>query len=158
VHCLGGYYQINTIIMTSLSFARRENSSGIYVTGKTFYVKEALKLVGARWEPPCWVIPFEADSPEFRTGLIEKAKAEIKAERSAERAKRAYESSSEGRAKAHAEWEAFVIEALKKKALTGEYHYLCCEKVSKPEWRGGRPRTSCPIHGFCINGSRYVGD
>jgi hypothetical protein len=142
--------------MATLTFAR--DDTNLFVTGKTFYVKEALKLVGGKWKDPRWVLPLSVDTPEFRAGLIEKAVNEREAERVTKRAERAFAISPEGIAKAKAEWQAFVIEALKKKALTGEYHYLCCEKVSRPEFRGGLPRTSCLIHGFCINGSRYVGD
>ena len=60
-----------------------KNSTHLVVTGKTFPIKDALKALGARWDPivSAWTLPAHLDSEHLRTDLNNKLKDIAAAER-----------------------------------------------------------------------------
>jgi hypothetical protein len=94
----------------------------LFITGKTFPIKEALKALGAVWNSPRWILPLNADSPLTRARLVEDCRRAILAEKEAEKAAhvahQAYLHSPE-----------FVKDALASKAAgSNDYYWICCEQ------------------------------
>lgn len=152
-----------------LSFTK--NATHLVVTGKTFLIKEELKILGGRWDPAgsAWILPVHLDSEYLRTELNNKLKDTATAERGQSMmtiaAIKAYAQSPQGKAEAKLAAEARVLWALDQKKKTGAYHWICCEKCEVINWT--RKHTSCQAcaewsgqswNTFCVNGRRYTGD
>jgi hypothetical protein len=128
----------------------------LQVSGKTFDVKDELRMRGGKWNPKLnvWELDVVHDNNELRDTLIaivEKKKTALKAEQE-------YAKSPEGKKRA-------VMNALEIKKRTGQFFWVCCEECNVLDW--GRGFTSCQVHSqdyglhketFRIMGKLYTGD
>ena len=144
------------------------NDTHLIISGDTFhlrnYLKEHLKAIWNN-EKKFWIIPIGLDSASLRNELETKAASAYRAAREAEAAerkkKRDFAKSPEGKKAAEEEKRTFFLNALKMKAKTGAYHWICCESCEVIDWR--RQHTSCDVHAedgntFRVRGALYTGD
>ena len=131
--------------MPSLCFTA--DSTSLYITGKTFVIKEELKKLSAVWnaEKAAWVLPVELDSKTFRDELAKKVK-----EAKLEETRVANE-------------KAFALALEQKK--NGSYSWICCKDCKVINWK--RQTTSCDScaqdcglykNSFRVRGTIYTGD
>jgi len=132
--------------MPFLSFKIHQNS--LIVSGKTFQIKESLKLHGAKWNPDlgAWAIPVTLDSPHLREDLELIATERIAAEKADLRAQREYAMSPEGIA-------ATAASDLQYAHARG---WTCCEKAYAIDISRGH--VGCLEHGFFVKGILRTGD
>jgi hypothetical protein len=132
--------------MPSLSFTTTDTR--LIVDGKTFQIKETLKLHGAVWDAQktAWSLPITVDSPDLRAMLESTANQRMAAEKATEAARRAYWRSPAGQA----ETAAANLES----ALSNGW--ACCKAAQVVDF--GRRHSSCLTHGFHKRGILYTGD
>lgn len=147
---------------TYITFENKNDLVNVY--GKTFYVKEDLKKVGARWNVNTWTINPDVATSEFLAQLNALAYEGIKAERDAEKKKKeeaaalaAFHKTPEGKAKRWAE----IQELKKTPAGAAAYYFICCEHCEVINW--ARKHTSCNACGhdgntFFVRGMLRTGD
>jgi hypothetical protein len=136
----------------------------IKMQGKTFYVKNFLKEMGAKWVPAetAWTLPIEKDSPDFRANLLLLAKDGANAEKEARKVEKAKEIERQR----YLYSPEFVKDALKAKA-EGDHslHWICCDQCKILDW--ARQHTSCQACGhdngfwkdtFFVGGRLRTGD
>lgn len=151
--------------MSKLIFTIKDDS--LMISGKSFYIKDYLKTLGGTWNPllNAWRLPASADSEELRKNLSSRLEAVIKKNKIEEASKRVYAASPEGQAAYALEKKLFVKECLKKKVVTGEFHWICCEECVVIDWV--RQHTICDAcavdnglfkSSFRVRGSIYTGD
>ena len=143
----------------------------LLIGGKTFYIKESLRTLGAKWrkETSSRALCVFFDSEELRHAMLRDVETAQKAERKKKRDEakvaRAYWASPEGQAQAAEEERQRVKYALEQKKKTGAYWWICCEECRVIDWH--RKHTSCSKcaewDGFCwnsfrVNGSIYTND
>jgi hypothetical protein len=151
----------------------KKTDKNIVISGKTFYARDAIKSAGGKWDPmtQSWTIS-NSVSPEVLKGLEEAAKEEAKkeknarkVERDASRAATAYALTPLGIAERAEAERRRIAWCLEQKAKTGEYHWICCEKVRVTDW--ARQHTWCNacgadygthIEGFFVRGLLRTGD
>ena len=143
----------------------------LLIGGKTFYIKESLRSLGAKWrkESSCWALCIFLDNEDLRAAMLGDAKSAHKAikqqERQKRKAQKTYEESPEG-IEAAAEAERQRIRwCFEQKQKTGAYWWLCCAECTVIHWK--RRHTSCmkcaEWDGYCwnsfrVNGSIFTGD
>jgi hypothetical protein len=147
------------------------NTESLVIGGKTFYIKEALKALGASWNAKMkqWELPCALDSTELRNQLLKKTQENIQEERAnkkaEDKAKKIWEASPEGKAARVAQEKTFLLECLKKKKTNGAFHWICCENCVVLDW--ARQHTSCQACGhdngmwketFFVRGRLRTGD
>jgi hypothetical protein len=137
------------------------NNKSLVITGKTFYIKDVLKTLGAAWNPnlKMWELPIDLDSADLRAQLCKKVKINIQNIQANKKAE------EKMRIKYLASHEA-VMDALKaKESGNMNYHWICCENCVVLDW--GRQHTSCQSCGhdnglwketFFVRGRLYTGD
>lgn len=141
-----------------------EKGDSVNVYGKTFYVKEELKKVGARWNVNTWTIKAEVATEEFLAQLNAMAHDCITAEKAAEKKKRqdevalaAFYMTPEGREK---QWND--IQELRKTTVgAAMYQFICCKDCEVIDW--ARQHTNCNACGvdgntFFVRGRLRTGD
>jgi hypothetical protein len=164
----GEYCKEETIMTSHLQFS--VSDGGVFLTGKTFDVKDILKAKGAVWNPNkvAWFFA-DTDVDRLRASLeadveacMAARKSEKKQELAAKRAHRKWLTTPEGQAHLAAEEKERVRWALGQKAL-GNYTYLwiCCEECEVVDWK--RQNTYCLAHAeggnaFRVRGGIYTGD
>ena len=134
----------------------------LFVTGKTFPIKEALKALGGVWNSPRWILPLNADSPLTRARLVEQCRLALIIEKEAKELLKIKEVE---RQRYLASPEA-VKDALKaKEAGNHALHWICCEQCVVIDW--ARQHTSCQACGhdngmwketFFVRGCLRTGD
>lgn len=155
------------------------NETHLFISGKTFDVKETLKNLRASWdcERRVWSLPIALDTDFLRRSLTDRAKEAADARRPAKKelspleraekkeaaakkkAARLYAASSEGK-------KAALMAALAEKEKgNGAYHWICCDQCNVIDW--ARQHTSCEVHAidcglykntFSVRGMIYTGD
>jgi hypothetical protein len=143
----------------------------LLIGGKTFYIKDALRTLGAKWrkDTSSWALCIFFDSEELRNAMLKDAESACKAERKKRRdelkAARDYWASPEGQTRAAEEERERVKRAIQEKAKTGAYWWICCEECRVIDWH--KKHTSCSKcaewDGYCwnsfrVNGSIFTGD
>jgi hypothetical protein len=141
--------------MPALSFTRNENA--VIVVGKTFYIKEAIKSLGGRWDGHVWTLPLERYSDATRDQLEAAVAAAMKAEKDKKKADVLFARSPEGIAIAQANEKAII----KRMISMGTGYWLCCENARVVNWQ--RQHTVCEAcaqdgNSFRVRGSIYTGD
>lgn len=123
------------------------DSTSLYITGKTFIIKEELKKAKAIWnaEKAAWILPVELDNKTFRDEMTKKVKeALVSTEVNAEKA---------------------VMFALEQKEKNGSYSWICCKDCKVINWK--RQTTTCNTcaldcglykNAFRVRGCVYTGD
>ena len=142
----------------------RPNNELVNVYGKTFYVKEELKKVGARWNVNTWTIKADVATQDFLAQLNALAYEGIKAEKAAEKKKREEAAALQAFYKTPAgkeQWWAEIKEAKKTTVGAAIYNFICCEHCEVIDWE--RKHTSCKACGhdgntFFVRGILYTGD
>jgi hypothetical protein len=133
----------------------------IKMQGKTFYVKDFLKEMGAKWVPAekAWTLPITKDSPDFRTNLLLLAKDGAKLEKKTEKAKELE------RIRYMYSPEALKAALKAKEAGCHSLHWICCNQCVVLDW--ARQHTSCQACGhdnglwketFFVRGRLRTGD
>ena len=150
------------------------NETHLFISGKTFHIKETLKNIKAIWNPELksWSVPIALDTSFLRTSLEDRVKeivlvngnpvlsAAEKKEAAAEKKRlREYAASSEGK-------KATLLAVLAEKEKgNGAYHWICCDQCEVIDWV--RQHTSCNVHAedcglykntFRVRGMIYTGD
>ena len=150
--------------MPAIFITFEEKGDSVNVYGKTFYVKEELKKVGARWNVNTWTIKAEVATEEFLAGLNAMAHACITAEKAVEKKKRDDEKALQAFYKTPAgkeQWWAEIQEAKKTTVGASLYSFICCKDCEVINW--ARKHTSCNSCGhdgntFFVRGILYTGD
>jgi hypothetical protein len=132
--------------MNQLTFMT--NASSLIVGGATFFIKETLKLHGAKWDPQfgSWSLPIAVDSPGLRMDfeeLVTKRRNEDKVKSKADRAA----------AKTPAAIAALNARNLAAAAARG---WTCCENAYVMD--NDRGHVGCNDHGFFVKGILRTGD
>lgn len=146
--------------MANLKFST--TSTNLVISGQTFYIKEKLKLLGARWNPETsgWVIPVHLNSDYLRNDLETTSQELYKKAKAAERAEakriREYSRSPEGIKFAKDLEKAAVLAAFK-----ARIHWICCAECIVVDWK--RQHTYCSAHAydgndFYVSGRLRTGD
>ncbi len=132
--------------MPSLSFKTHQDS--LIVSGKTFQIKETLKLHGAKWNPDlgAWAIPLTLDSPWLREELEGIATERIASEKAGLKAQRDYAKSPAG----------IAATAASELQYAHGRGWTCCEKAYVVNV--GRGTVGCLEHGFFVKGILRTGD
>lgn len=115
----------------------KKTSEHLIIKGMTFYGKDHLKAIGAKWDPVqlAWILPIHLDCSNLRKELGEKVE--------------------KGRLNA----------ALAEKADNGSYPWICCKECKVYDWK--KQFTSCNVHSsgegigkvtFRVKGRLYTGD
>jgi hypothetical protein len=140
----------------------------LLVGGKTFYVKDIIRMVGGKWQPSSssWAVPFYLDNEGFRETLQKDAETAYKAikkkEREERRAQRDYENSPEGMAAASSAEREKVRRCFEQKTV---YYWICCADCNVIDWH--KQHTSCmkcaewdgySWNSFRVRGSIFTGD
>jgi len=140
----------------TLSFHAIDKS--LIISGKTFAIKDAIKLSGGRWDSQkqSWSLPIEKDSPDLRSSLLDQLSVAINKEKALRACERAYNRSPEGIAAAKANERAII----KRLASQGS-HWICCENCTVIDW--ARKHTTCDNcaqdgNSFRVRGILYTGD
>jgi len=144
----------------ALNFA--SDSTSLVITGKTFYVKEQIKILGGRWNEGRWVLPLNSDSPLMRSNLLEQCRLGILLEK----AKKAEEQEKRVKYAAYLHSPEFVKDALAAKAAgSHEYFWICCEKcrvldaAKQTVWCNGCGADyGTHIEGYFVRGRLCTGD
>ena len=123
--------------MNQLTFTTNETS--LIVGGATFFIKETLKLHGAKWDPQlgAWSLPIAVDSPGLRMDfeeLVRKRRREDLAKSKADRL------------------EAPTMNLAFAKASG----WTCCEAAYVMDIKRGH--VGCHDHGFFVKGILRTGD
>jgi hypothetical protein len=140
--------------MPNLQFST--SASHLIVSGQTFYIKEKLKLLGARWnsELTAWTVPVHLDSAYLRNDLETASQDRYKEAKAAERAEskrlREYSRTPEGIKAAKDAEKAAVLAAFQAKV-----HWICCADCEVVDWK--RQHTYCGAHSYDGNGFRVSG-
>ena len=128
------------------------NDTHLIVKGKSYYIREMLKLHGAKWNPDvgAWTLSILLDSPGLRQDFEETAAnltAKAKAEEAAEAKKlRDYAKSPEGIAEKRASDLTYAKSRL----------WTCCDNAYVMDL--GRGHVGCHEHGFFVKGRLRTGD
>jgi hypothetical protein len=124
------------------------NGDSVSVSGKTFHVRNELRTLGGRWDPrhSVWTIPLSVYSGTLKADLISTVTEGMAKEKALKE-----DTTKKNR----------VLEALAEKAVTGKYHWICCENCTVVDWSRGI--TSCRAHGsdgysVRVYGRLYTGD
>lgn len=134
------------MIPRKMSLTFSTNAKELIVNGGTFYIKEMLKLHGAKWNGSTWVLSIDLDSQGLRNELQDAATKRRDAELADDRAARAYAKSPEGiAAKAAADLE-----------YAHQRRWTCCEKCYVMDIDRGH--VGCHEHGFFVKGRLHTGD
>jgi len=143
----------------------------LLVGGKTFYVKDVIKVIGGKWQSSTssWAIPVFLDNNLLRDTLQKDSDTAYslikKKEREQRKAQKAYDASSEGMAAAADAERQRILWCFEQKQKTGAYWWLCCADCKVVDWN--RRCTSCmkcaEWDGYCWNsfrknGSIFTGD
>lgn len=143
----------------------------LLIGGKTFYIKESLRTLGAKWrkDSSSWALCIFFDSEELRNAMLKDVESAQKLERKKKRDEakvaRAYWASPEGQAQAAEDERQRVKYALDEKKKTGAYWWICCEECRVIDWH--KKHTSCRAcaewDGYCwnsfrVNGAIFTGD
>jgi hypothetical protein len=149
----------------------RTTEHHLIVGGKTFYIKDAIKILGGTWskKSSSWYLPIFLDNEHLREVMQSDAeiayKAETKKKREEAKASRTYWASPEGQAQLAEEERARVRHALEQKKKTGAYWWICCEECKVIHWE--KKHTSCmkcaewdghAWNSYRINGAIFIGD
>ena len=132
--------------MPSLLFKTHQES--LIVSGKTFHIKETLKLHGAKWNHSlgAWAIPIILDSPDLRAELEAIATERIVEDKAQLRAKRLFTKTPDGIA-------ARTAQQLQYAHGRG---WSCCESAYVMD--SDRGHVGCLEHGFFVKGILRTGD
>jgi len=151
--------------MSFLKFSTTD--SHLIISGNTFHLRNRLKELRALWnnQEKKWSLPIKNDSASLRDELEFAVATAVRIEREAERSERKkqrdFANSPEGKKAAEKAKKAFFLNALKMKAETGAYHWICCESCEVIDWN--RQFTSCDVHAedgntFRVRGMIRTGD
>ena len=136
----------------------------LVISGKTFYVRDAIKALGGKWNPASssWTLPLSCDNDELRFTLNQSIIAKIKKEKDDKNieaeAIKVFNESPEGKAFNESKQMEGIRYMLKQKELTGQYQWICCEDVVIVGSSRRGQHTTCKTHGFCVGGRRFTGD
>jgi len=121
--------------MPLLSFI--DSSGDLLVTGRTFDIKEQIKIFGGKWSPARrgWIF----SSSEKCT---DEMRAELEAAAAASRPIPAVPMT--------------VERAIALKVETGAYYWVCCDQCRVVNWESRT--SSCKVHAFRAGGKRFTGD
>ena len=131
------------------------NGDTLIIRGKTVYIKEYIKSIGATWNSSwkSWTLPISSDSEIFRTYLNTMTNDVIHIEKEA---KKLYNSSPEYYATNEIYRKEFNRTCLEQKKLTGAFYWICCEDMAMIDYSKHGQHTVCNNHGLCINGKTYT--
>jgi hypothetical protein len=147
-----------------LAFATDLTVNTLFVSGQTFHIKETLKAYEGIWDPKTqkWALPAKYDTPLIRAMLIARASETLRLKRLSEKAVR---KAADDWAKSPEGVLQRLQQALKLKALTGAFSWICCESCCVINWE--KQYTSCQVHShsdgqspntFRVRGAIYTGD
>lgn len=150
--------------MPAIFITFEDKGDNVNVYGKTFYVKEELKKVGARWNVNTWTIKAELATEEFLAQLNAMAHECITAEKAVEKKKLAETAALQAFYKTPAGKEQWwkEIEEMKKTTVGAVmYQFICCKDCEVIDW--GRQHTNCNTCGvdgntFFVRGRLRTGD
>jgi hypothetical protein len=124
------------------------NGDSVSVSGKTFHVRNELRTLGGTWDPrrSVWTIPLSVYSGTLKADLISTVTEGMAKEKGLKE-----DTTKKNR----------ILSALAEKAVTGKYHWICCENCDVMDWSRGI--TCCRAHGsdgysVRVYGKLYTGD